>query len=127
MIRSMNIQTFTNLSPAPLAASATFTAPQVRAVAGVFENEIPKQAASYGSNFDFFRVLVASDQAGTLNIQQSPDGTTWVTTLSQSIPANAAEGTVVESIPSALFIRAQVVNGATAQTTFILAQMTVAR
>jgi hypothetical protein len=64
------------------------------------------------------RAFAYSDVAGTLNIQQSRDGSTWRTTISQAV--GATSGTVVESIISRRYIRASYTNGAGAQGTFEL-------
>lgn len=64
-----------------------------------------------------FRAFAASDQAGTVNIQQSLDGKIWWTTL--TAPIVAAQGTVLESLCTLPFVRAQVVNGTTSQTTLL--------
>ena len=121
----MPIMSHSTLSTTALAASATFNAPAVEVVLGTFSGARLAPFSGPVSNFDFYRVLAASDQVGTLNIQQSIDGSTWYTSVSQATVAG--EATVVESIPSASFIRAQFVNGSTAQTEFLLSSMTVAR
>jgi hypothetical protein len=55
-------------------------------------------------------------------MQQSPDGATWFTTLTEALPAGyTTEGTVVESITALRYVRVQVVNGATPQTEFLCA------
>ncbi|MDQ1426626.1 MAG: hypothetical protein QOK39_102 [Acidimicrobiaceae bacterium] len=72
-----------------------------------------------GSGFSRFRAFAASDQAGTLNIQQSRDGATWYTTTTTGV-AGGSVGTVLESIIALTFMRCQYVNGATNQGTFEL-------
>lgn len=99
------VNTLTAETSAPLAGSATFNGGTVD-VAG---------SAQGGSRF---RAFAYADVAGTLNIQQSRDGSTWRTTISQ--PVGAAAGTVVESIIARRYVRAQYVNGGSAQATFEL-------
>lgn len=76
---------------------------------------------SAGNRYAQFRVVAVSDVGGTINVQQSFDGITWYTTLSQPITAGATLGTVVGSMWSLPYIRVSYVNGATAQTVFKLA------
>lgn len=71
-------------------------------------------AGTAAKGYSRFRAFANSAQAGTLNIQQSPDGATWYITLPTAV--NAASPTVVESIISLRYVRAQYVNGAVAQT-----------
>ena len=79
-----------------------------------------------GDLFTYFRVICASDQAGTVEVQQSMDnGVTWWTTLSQS--TNGAVGTIVESIVTAPLVRYVFTNGATAQATFQIASNLINR
>lgn len=61
---------------------------------------------------------VYSDQAGTLYIEQSPDGTNWDTATSLSVSAATATSFSVEVV--APYARLRYVNGATAQTVFRL-------
>jgi hypothetical protein len=61
---------------------------------------------------------VFADQPGTLNVQQSPDGTNWDVVSSFSVSANAGTGFSVELVCS--YVRLNYVNGATAQTVFRL-------
>jgi len=85
----------------PLAANATFTS-----------------TTQSGGGFARITGTVLADQAGTLNIDQSPDGTNWDVTSSFSIAANTGQGFSVEIV--APNWRLRYVNGATAQTTFRL-------
>lgn len=123
----MSIFSYLNLEVAPLAASATYTGPAMQCVMESVDNIANKLPQSYTARFDFFRVIASSDQAGTVSVQQSVDGVNWVTTLSQAVAAGSNEGTVIESIPAAVYIRAQYVNGATAQSVFRMATMEVSR
>ena len=75
-------------------------------------------ATQSASGFGRFRAFASSDQAGTLNIQQSRDGVTWYTTTSVAVAAGATAGTVLESLLALPLVRAQYVNGATPQTAF---------
>ena len=59
-----------------------------------------------------------ADQAGTLNVQQSPDGTNWDIVSSFSVSANTGTGFSVELVCP--YVRLYYVNGATAQTVFRL-------
>jgi len=61
---------------------------------------------------------VFTDQAGTLQVQQSPDGTNWDVVSSFSVSANAGTGFSVELVCP--YVRLYYVNGATAQTVFRL-------
>jgi hypothetical protein len=83
----------------PLAANATFNG-NVYAASG----------------FGTFRAFAASDQAGTLNIQQSRDGLTWYTTNTTAVPGGITNGTVLQSVIAMPFVRVQLVNGPTAET-----------
>lgn len=67
-----------------------------------------------------FRAFASSDQAGTLAIQQSRDGVSWYTTVSQPVAAGPTAGTVLESIVALAFARAVYTNGATNQGAFEL-------
>lgn len=69
------------------------------------------------NGYEYFRTLAASDQDGTLNVQYSHDGETWFTSFSE--PIAAGEATVIESTICSIYVRAQVVNGATPQTTLL--------
>jgi len=61
-----------------------------------------------------------SDQAGTLYIEQSPDGTNWDLSESVSVPANT--GTALVTTVKSKYVRFRYVNGATAQTVFRFAK-----
>jgi len=61
---------------------------------------------------------VFADQAGTLNVQQSSDGTNWDVVSSFSVLASAGTGFSVELVCP--YVRLNYVNGATAQTVFRL-------
>ncbi|MEM4430207.1 MAG: hypothetical protein QXM08_03525 [Thermofilaceae archaeon] len=63
-------------------------------------------------------VTVFADQAGTLYIEQSPDGTNW--DVSESISVSAGAGVAVVREIAARYCRVRYVNGATAQTVFRL-------
>lgn len=99
------VNTLTAETSTPLAGNATFNGGTV-------------DIASSAQGASRLRAFAYSDVAGTLNIQQSRDGTTWRTTLSQAV--GAAAGTVVESIISRRYIRVSYTNGAGAQATFEL-------
>lgn len=75
----------------------------------------------------FFRAFAAADVAGTLNIQQSPDGTNWFQTATAVIPASFTTGVGIESNIYMRYVRAQVVNGSGAQTDFELDTMLLSR
>ncbi len=64
----------------------------------------------------YFRAFAASDVAGTLNIQQSPDGENWFKTDTVAIVAGFSAGVYLESKVLMHYVRAQLVNGSTAQT-----------
>jgi hypothetical protein len=68
-----------------------------------------------GSNdWDRVRTLVASNQTGTINVQQSLNGSTWFTTATAAIAVNVTQ--VIDAIISAQYVRFTFVNGATAIT-----------
>jgi len=95
-------------STTALGASATFT--------GATRN--PQVTASpIVVYFAGIRVIVTADQAGTLYIDESPDGNTW---LQGAASAAVAEGAVVTLNYRAVngYVRARYVNGNTAQTSF---------
>ncbi len=78
-----------------------------------------RNGATYATgDYARFRAFASSDQAGTLNIQQSRTGSTWYTTVTTAVAAGSTTGTVLESIITMPFIRAQYVNGATNQGAF---------
>lgn len=64
------------------------------------------------------RAVVFADQAGTLYLEQSRDGSTWRTTTTQAITASTA--TIVEEKIVCQYVRVRYVNGATGQGTFEL-------
>jgi hypothetical protein len=68
-----------------------------------------------------YRRIVGSvycDQDGTLNVQQSPDGTDWDVTSTFTVTGGTGQGFSVEVV--APYMRLDYVNGTTAQTTFRL-------
>jgi len=69
-------------------------------------------------NYTKLYVTVFANQAGTLYIEQSPDGTNWDVTESISVSANVGEAVVREI--AARYCRVRYVNGAAAQTVFRL-------
>lgn len=107
--RLTSVYTRVTESTTPLAASGTFNG----------------AAVDVGGGATRFRAFASSDQAGTINMQQSPDGVTWYTTESQPLTAGSTVGTVVESITCLRYVRAQVVNGTVAQTAFLLGTVPV--
>jgi hypothetical protein len=91
-----------DLSAAALGSGATFTSPVIDLSA------VP--------GFSRWRVLVSSDQAGTVSLQQSADGVTFYTTRSGSYsPGQAA---VYESLVAARYLQVTYVNGGSAQGSF---------
>lgn len=70
------------------------------------------------SPVNLHRAHAFADQPGTLNVQQSRDGTIWRTTMSAAVVANTP--TVLEDKVLMRYVRVQYVNGATIQTTFEL-------
>ena len=107
--RLTSVYTRVTESTTPLAANATFNGASV----------------DVGGGATRFRGFASSDQAGTINMQQSPDGLAWYTTESQPLTAGSTVATVVESITCLRYCRVQVVNGATAQTAFLCASVPV--
>jgi len=68
--------------------------------------------------FTQFRVKAYADQAGTLYVQQSRDGSTWRTTHSQAVGAGETQQIVAELVDR--YCRVHYVNGGTAQGAFEL-------
>lgn len=85
----------------PLAASASFTS-------ATFDGILYRRITG----------RVFADQAGTLNLQHSDDGTTWDTLTSISVSAN--EPAKFDELIYCRYVRVNYVNGATAQTVFRL-------
>jgi hypothetical protein len=71
-----------------------------------------------GVNFTGVTGLVTSNQAGTLYIDQSPDGTNWYTTDTIAVSASGLGKINFDILVR--YLRVRYVNGATAQTSFNL-------
>ena len=98
---------FFNESTTPLGISATFTG-AARSV-GTTQYK--------GHFYAAFNAQVTADQAGTVRIEISNNGTTWYRASADT--ALSAGGVVILSVPvTAQFYRVVVVNGAAAQTSF---------
>ena len=93
----------------PLGANASYTGT-------ARDRQIDSSVYVYYSRFV---VRSLADQPGTLHVDESPDGTTWVLSV-KSVQATA--NTVAEIVhePVYRYVRVRYVNGATAQTTFRL-------
>lgn len=89
-------------STTPLTGSATFTSPWVVA----------------SPEFDLITGTVFADQSGTLNIDQSGDGSH--NDFSTSVAVTGGTGTSFSVTIVANYVRLRYVNGATAQTVFRL-------
>jgi hypothetical protein len=74
-------------------------------------------ASHSGVGFSRFRAQAFLDQPGTITVQQSRDGSTWRSTLTQGVPTSSS--TIVESIVSMAFIRAQLTNNGGSATTVV--------
>lgn len=75
--------------------------------------------------FSHWRVLINIDQSGTLNMQQSPDSSTWNATIQgQAITSGVAF--VYESMIVMRYLRVHYVNGGTGLGTFVLRAYLVA-
>lgn len=74
-------------------------------------------AAAAGSGYSRFRAFAFMDQPGSLITQQSRDGATWRTTLTQAVAASAAQ--VTESITALRFVRVQLQNTGAVATTVV--------
>lgn len=72
------------------------------------------------SGFSRFRVRAFSAQAGTLEVEQSSNGTTWRREAGHTVAVAAGETRALDVPVLAQFVRARYVNGATAQTAFEL-------
>lgn len=77
-----------------------------------------------GASFSKWRVLVSTDEPGTISLQQSPDTTTWYTTFPSSVIANTP--LIIESLITLRYLRVQYVNGPSANTVFVLRSLLVA-
>ena len=106
--QGINLLKFFTETETPLGANVTFIG-QPRDLAG-----------QYG----YFRALVFADQAGTLNFEQSMNGTVWTTVKTTSVTAN--QGLVDQVQVAARYVRIRYVNGGTAQNTFRLYTAAVA-
>lgn len=81
--------------------------------------------ATHAANgYSRFRASAASDQAGTLSVQQSTNGTTWYTIDSVAVAANVPA--VLEAMVAMPYVRASYLNGATLQTSFSFSSALVA-
>lgn len=101
------------------AVGATETASQAETSTLLAGNATVNGAARAAANFARFRAFAASDVAGTLNIQQARTAAgPWFTTTTAPVAAGFGSGTVLESIVTLPFVRAQYVNGAAAQASF---------
>lgn len=86
---------------------------EVLAGAAVFTSQ------SYNfEQYNHVRGLVQSDQGGTLVIQQSDDGITWVQT--NSITVTGGTDTKFDDAVCAYYVRVEYTNGVTDQTSFNL-------
>src|ERR1039457_4612683 len=104
---SYNLNDLTTETTTPLAAAASFT------------------GASHDTSawsYVRFRVLAASDKAGTVYVEQSDDQVNWFQTSEEApvITDFTEASIVVESLITMRYVRAAYVNGATAQTDFVL-------
>lgn len=79
-----------------------------------------------GTSFQRFRVLAASDVAGTVEIQQSWNGVNWFVTNTASVVADYTQGVVLEGLACAFLVRAVYKNGVAPQTHFTLITAEVA-
>lgn len=70
----------------------------------------------YAGREDWVVGMVFADQAGTLHIEQSMDGTNWDIDTSYTIAANDGKGFKEDIF--APYVRVRFVNGATPQTAF---------
>jgi hypothetical protein len=105
----MLVNRFWNESVAPQGASATVT--------GAARDVGARAGQNHG--LCAFNAMAVSDQAGTLRIESSLNGSTWYRATADV--AVAANTPVILSIPiSSQFHRAVYVNGATAQASFKL-------
>lgn len=106
-----------NLNPtnATVSGSATFNSNAAPASVTIDLGDL----SSSGASFSRWRVLVNADQPGTINLQQSPDNyTTNFTTFPSAVIASTP--LILESIIVLRYLRAQFVNGPSANTTFTL-------
>jgi hypothetical protein len=93
------------LTTTPLDANASFTSSSF-------------DLSSY--EWRHFIATVYADQAGTLYVEQSPDGTNW--DISESLSVSAGVGASLEVVIKSRYVRVRYVNGATAQSVFRLAR-----
>jgi hypothetical protein len=104
-VNSLNFLQTYDLAPALLGSAASFTSPAI----------VIGSPAGYGR----WRVFAYSDQAGTLSLQQSADGTAFYPTLTQAYAAGG-QAVIVESLITLPYLQVNYVNGAAAQTVFRL-------
>jgi hypothetical protein len=69
-----------------------------------------------GENYNWLTGTVTSDQTGTLYVQQSIDGTNWVSTDSVSVTNNPTSGNKIAFDILLRYVRFTLVNNAVAQT-----------
>lgn len=81
-------------------------------------NGVYTSATLMAETYDTIVGTVFADQAGTLYIEQSHDGTHWDFSSSNSISASTGEA--ISEVVVAPYFRARYVNGATPQTAFRL-------
>ena len=81
-------------------------------------NETYTSATLMADTYDTIVGTVFADQAGTLYIEQSNNGTNWDLSTSNSISASTGEA--ISEVIVAPYFRARYVNGATPQTAFRL-------
>lgn len=117
---AFNIEVFEKPQTPAYSPSGNCISDSLESVAPLGANATVAGAARAAANYSRLRVFAASDQAGTVAVQQSRDTLTWYTTTSQPVAAGAAAGTIIESILAMPYARAFYTNGATPQGVFEL-------
>jgi hypothetical protein len=99
-----------NLNPTSLtqSASATFNSSAIDLT----------DLSSGGASFSKWRVLIDTDQPGTINLQQSADTTAWYTTFPSAVIASTP--LILESLIVLRYLRVQFVNGPNSNTILFL-------
>lgn len=71
-----------------------------------------------GTNFNLLTGYCVADQSGNLYMQESVDGTNWVTTKTWAL--TASNGVIIDEKIRLRYVRFMLINGATAQTSLKL-------
>lgn len=95
----------------PLAGNASFTT-------GI--RSMLDSANDFGSAVVNYTVVVDSDQAGTVEVDESTDEIVWIQVQAPTVYPAASGQLVVSVTPTETFVRSKFTNGATPQTRFTM-------